>query len=122
MQGFMECGEKADKGEIEMVECLKEVRTCTPRSRGHSCCASQLALPTQRITVVTPQLSQAPAQQDRNSCTASDGGGSSTAVSRKPAVVWSLLRAQTALSLQQQQQHTTYRLHTAAMAIMCSRV
>lgn len=25
-QAFMACGEKADKGELEMVECLKEVR------------------------------------------------------------------------------------------------
>jgi hypothetical protein len=26
LQAFMSCGEKADKGEIEMAECLKEVR------------------------------------------------------------------------------------------------
>lgn len=25
MQAFMACGERADKGEIEMTECLKEV-------------------------------------------------------------------------------------------------
>jgi hypothetical protein len=26
LQAFMACGEKADKGEVEMAECLKEVK------------------------------------------------------------------------------------------------
>jgi len=29
MQAFMACGERADKGEVEMTECLKEVCPCT---------------------------------------------------------------------------------------------
>lgn len=60
MQGFMACGEKADKGEVEMADCLKEVRASTQHQRWHSCCA-HLALHTQCTTVVTLPTAQQPA-------------------------------------------------------------